>query len=265
MIMAQETGLNLWNKVLSTALSLPGVKVDRKTFLEKECRPFCTVEQLKQVVEQSPVAVLDIDVINQLANSCIKNHTMKVTAISTAAGMPGGFAMAATIPGDIGQYYYHVFVLSQKLAYLYGFPDFCDEDGKLTENAQSMLTTLVGIISGVKVANEVLRAISKQLGEQAAKRIPRMALTKTVYYPVIKQIGRWLGVNITKSSFGKIVGKVIPVLGGIVSGGITYAAFRPGAKRLQKQLIAQKDYFKGSSSTKTEKSEYSEYEDVTGK
>jgi len=261
--MEQETALTAWNKVLSTVLRLPGVKVDRKEFLQKECRPYCTPEQLKQVVEQSPLMVLDIQLINRFANSCIKNHTICVTAASTALGIPGGPAMAATVSGDIAQYYFHVFVLSQKLAYLYGYPDLCDENGNMSEDAQSMLTVFVGVMSGVAGVNQLLHKISQQLAKEAAKRIPQMALTKTIYYPVIKQIGKWLGVKITKSLFGKVAGKVIPVVGGIISGGITYAGFRPSAKRLQKQLLAQKDYLaSASSSKKADEAEFTEYEDV---
>ena len=72
----------------------------------------------------NPVEVISKDRIDALVNACINNHTAKVTAISAAAGIPGGLAMAATIPGDMAQYYWHTFVLAQKLAYLYGIPDF---------------------------------------------------------------------------------------------------------------------------------------------
>ena len=38
--------------------------------------------------------------------------------------------MAATIPADLAQDFWHAIVLSQKLAYLYGWPDLL-EDGEL--------------------------------------------------------------------------------------------------------------------------------------
>ena len=39
----------------------------------------------------------------------------KVTAISAAAGIPGGFTMVGTIPADITQYMGHLLRIAQKL------------------------------------------------------------------------------------------------------------------------------------------------------
>ena len=152
----------------------------------------------------NPVEVISKDRIDALVNACINNHTAKVTAISAAAGIPGGLAMAATIPGDMAQYYWHTFVLAQKLAYLYGIPDLRDEEGNLSETSQDMLTLFVGVMMGAAAANNVIKNLSKAFAEQVVKRLPRQALTKTVYYPIIKQVAKWIGINLTKSSFAKV-------------------------------------------------------------
>ena len=47
----------------------------------------------------------------------------------------------------------------------------------------------------------------------------------------------------TKETFAKGVGKIIPILGGIVSGGLTFFTFRPCAKRLQKTLQGEMELF----------------------
>ena len=212
----------------------------------------------------NPVEVISKDRIEALANACINNHTAKVTAISAAAGIPGGLAMAATIPGDMAQYYWHTFVLAQKLAYLYGIPDLRDEDGNLSETAQDMLTLFVGVMMGAAAANNVIKNLSKAFAEQVVKRLPQQALTKTVYYPIIKQVAKWIGINLTKGSFAKGVGKAIPILGGVISGALTYASFRPSAKRLQKKLQEQMfDIKVDSNPTDDSKVEDAEYEDVT--
>ena len=212
----------------------------------------------------NPVQVISKDRIDALANACINNHTAKVTAISAAAGIPGGLAMAATIPGDMAQYYWHTFVLAQKLAYLYGIPDLRDEEGNLSETSQDMLTLFVGVMMGAAAANNVIKNLSKAFAEQVVKRLPRQALTKTVYYPIIKQVAKWIGINLTKSSFAKGLGKAIPILGGAISGALTFASFRPSAKRLQKKLREQMyDIKVDSNPTDDSKVEDAEYEDVT--
>lgn len=234
--MANE--IQVWNKVMSAALNIPGVKVDRYRFLAAELSQYCGKGELDKAIN-NPVDVISEDQITRLANACINNHLLKVTGLSFAAGIPGGLAMAATIPGDMAQYYWHTFVLAQKLAYLYGIPDLCDEDGNLTETSQDMLTLFVGVMMGAAVANNAITKLSKAFATQVVKRLPQKALTKTVYYPIIKQIAKWLGVNLTKGTFAKGVGKAIPVLGGFISGGLTAVTFKPAAKRLQDKLAAQ--------------------------
>ena len=267
--MANE--IQVWNKVMSAALAMPGVKVDRNQFLKSKLGRYCTEAQVETALSYSPLKVLSRQDIDRIANSVISSHIKQVTAISAAAGVPGGFAMAATIPGDIAQYYYHVFNLSQKLAYLYGYPNLLDEDGNATDDTINLLTLFTGVMMGAAVANNGIREVSKQLAAKAVKRLPRQALTKGVIYPLVKKIAAMLGYKLTKETFAKGVGKLIPVLGGVVSGGLTYATFRPGAKRLQKTLQGEMEYFyrsMGMDGTENFKQEttagpdYTSYEEV---
>lgn len=269
--MANE--IQVWNKLMSSALSMRGVKVDRNQFLKSKLGRYCTEAQVETALSYSPLKVLSRQDIDRIANSVISSHIKQVTATSAAAGVPGGFAMAATIPGDIAQYYYHVFNLSQKLAYLYGYPDLLDEDGNATDDTINLLTLFTGVMMGAAVANNGIREVSKQLAAKAVKRLPQQALTKGVIYPIVKKIAAMLGYKLTKETFAKGVGKLIPVLGGVVSGSLTYATFRPGAKRLQKTLQGEMEYFyqsMGMDGTENFKHDnttdfdYTSYEEVNG-
>lgn len=53
---------------------------------------------------------------------------------------------------------------------------------------------------------------------------------------MVKKIASWLGIKLTKDGVGKAAGKIVPILGGIVSGGLTYVTFKPMAKRLKNEL-----------------------------
>ena len=232
-----------WNHVLSTVLELPGVKVDRTAFLRKELKPYCSAAKLDMLESVRPYTIASDRTIDTIAKKCINHHTTLATAASTIAGLPGGLAMAATIPGDITQYYYHVVVLSQKLAYLYGFPDFCDEEGELTDMTTDLLTIFMGSMMGVKVADQGISELAKGMARQAVGRLPRVAITKTAVYPIATSIARAAGLKLTKEGFAKGIGKFIPIAGGIFSGSLTLFTFKPGAKRLQKRLKAQKMHF----------------------
>lgn len=231
-----EKGIELWKKVLTTAMQLPGVKVNRDSFLKKELTIYCTDIQLAELLEKGTVGVIPIEILDKIASESISYHVKLVTASSTALGIPGGFTMLGTIPGDLAQYYYHVFVLAQKLSYIYGYPDLCDENGNFTEDAAEMLTIFVGVMGGVAAANKVIQEIAEQVQKEVLRRLPRYALTKGVLYPLIKQIAKWVGINLTKQSFSRGVSKLVPIIGGIVSGGLTYVTFKPQSKKLKEQL-----------------------------
>ena len=56
-----------------------------------------------------------------------------IYVISVALGAPDGWVMVATIPADIIQYYSYTLRTTQKLLYLYGFPEIgSDEEGETT-------------------------------------------------------------------------------------------------------------------------------------
>lgn len=46
-----------------------------------------------------------------------------------------------------------------------------------------------------------------------------------------------LGQRITRQTVGSAVTKVVPVLGGVVAGTLTYAAFRPMGQRLANDFV----------------------------
>lgn len=224
---------NSWDKVMNLALSMPMVKVDRNTFLMNEFSMYDNADQLR---DKRPIDLFDAEAIERAARGIINSHLAKATVASTAAGIPGGLAMAATMPADIAQYYWHVLVVAQKLGYLYGWPDLLDDKGQITEGTRNVLTLFVGVMFGAQAASKLVGEIAKQVSLQAAKRLPQQALTKTMYYPVVKQVAKWIGVKMTKDTFGRSVGKAIPILGGVLSGAITAFSFKPMAEKLQKHL-----------------------------
>ena len=243
----------VWNKILATVLKMPGVKIDRVAFLRKELRPYCNQSRLQMLGNVRPYTVVSEQVIDKLARQCIRYHTTLATATSTVVGLPGGLAMAATMPADLTQYFYHVFVLSQKLAYLYGYPDFFEdrfdegeydeEEGELSDVSTDLLTIFMGVMMGAPVAEKGISELSVAVAESAVTRLPRVALTKTAIFPIVSQIAKMIGTRLSKESFAKGVGRFIHLAGGLFSGGLTLLTFRKGANRLRRQLSAQRHLF----------------------
>ncbi len=236
----ESDGALIWNKIVTSVMKMPRVKKSREEVLREllVTQKDCDISKLQCIIDQnqSPTVVLSFETLDKISNKVIASHTLKVTAISAALGIPGGFAMAGTIPTDLTQYFYHVFVVAQKLGYLYGFPSLLDDNGEITEDGILLLTVFVGIMMGVAVTNELINALSAHLAKSAGKKIAQKALTKTVWYPIVKKIGAMIGIKVTKDSAGKAISKLIPVIGAVISGGLTFATFKPSAKKLKKTL-----------------------------
>lgn len=218
--------------VIATIIKLPGVKVNRELFLRQQFAK-CSRENVERIVEVGPVeAGCDQKTLRHLASGLINNRTLMSTAASFAAGLPGGFAMAATIPADMVQFYAVALRTAQELAYLYGESDFWDGSELNMDMVTSQLILYCGVMLGASGAASTVRVMSSALAKQALKKLPQKALTKTFYYPVVKSIAKAFGVKMTKSVFAKGVSKAIPLIGGVVSGGITFASMIPMCKRL---------------------------------
>src|SRR6267143_3255959 len=124
---------DVWNSVLRTALALPGVRIDRKAFLRRALSKHVTEEVLQSAIDTSPAkAGVSKNTIRRIATANIKWHRAGVSALSFASGLPGGWWIAGTVPADLTQFFWHSFVMLQKLAYLYGRPELF-EDSELDD------------------------------------------------------------------------------------------------------------------------------------
>lgn len=224
--------------VLRNAVQLPLVRVKREPFLRSQLQRHFPKQVVDQAIVESPAAAgINADQLNSIAYDSINYETSKVTALSFAAGLPGGIAMAGTIPADLTQQMAHILRIMQKLAYLYGWPSLMDEENSAIDDGMvNNLIIFAGIMFGVEGASNAIHRVAAQLALNVAKKLPRQALTKGIVYPVVKKIALALGVHMTKQTFAKSVSKVIPIIGGVVSGGLTFATYRPMACKLKDHL-----------------------------
>lgn len=215
-----------------------------KNYLKK----YCTDDVIKAAIEYNPAyAGISADIINKIADSCINYETLKVSSISFASGLPGGFAIAATIPADLTQYYAHILRIMQKLTYLYGWQNLIGNKEQIDDETSQLLTLFTGVMFGVKGATSVVTKLSASMAQRISKTLASKALTKGVIYPIVKKVATILGVKMTKEILAKSVSKIIPVAGGVISGGITFISYRPMSVKFKKYLsgldLANVDYY----------------------
>lgn len=222
-------------EIITGAIQIPGVKVNRKQFLAEEFAS--KVDNIEEIIEKGPIeAGIERADIILLSKKLILNRTSKSSIASFVAGIPGGFAMAATIPADILQFFGMSLRLAQELSYLYGAQDLWNEGKIDDEKVKNQLILYCGVMFGVSGAVSGVRVLSTQISKTALKKIPQKALTKTFWYPIIKKIGKAIGVSLTKKTVAQGVSKAIPVIGGVISGSINFASMMPMANRLNDAL-----------------------------
>lgn len=98
--------------------------------------------------------------------------------------------MIAAIPADIIQYYGYTLRATQKLLYLYGFPEIeSDEDGlKLDSATVNEIILCLGVMDGVAGANNAVKAMAHALANGVQKQLMKKALTKGTIYLIVKTI-----------------------------------------------------------------------------
>jgi len=154
--------------VINESLKLPFVKVNRKEFLIKLFGD--EVTDINRLIEEGPEPFFSKEQLDRKANSRINSITVKSSAVSFATGLPGGVAIAATIPADIAQFYAYSLKLAQEISYIYGYEDIWDADGQIEESAKNMLILYLGIMLGVTSAGSVVRVLSSKLSAQSVKK-----------------------------------------------------------------------------------------------
>lgn len=236
-----EEAVAFGKQFILAAIRLKGVHVDREHFLRQELgKKGISRSQIDLAIEERPASAgVSPAVIEAVAMESINFETTKSSGMSFVAGLPGGFAMVGTIPADITQYYVHAFRIMQKLAYLYGWEDFLEDVKDTDDETLAKCTFFLGVMMGVGSAATGLTAFAKAtIAPAVAKQISQKALTKTSWYLPMKHALKWIGINgVTKAGFGKAVSKVVPVVGGIVSAGMTFSTLKIGSKKLKDQLM----------------------------
>ncbi len=220
-------------------LRTPGIGINRESYLRAEFRKTFPQEVIDAAVAKTPAkAGITVEQIDKLADQAITYERNCVTGISTALGMPGGVAMAATIPADMVQYYGFMLRAAQKLLYLYGFPqiDVNEKNSVFDSETLNMLTLCLGVMFGISGANHALRVIANALAKGVEKKIINKALTKGFVYPIVKKVASWFGQRMTKQVFAGFFKKAIPVVGGLVGGSITFLSFGPCCYKLRETL-----------------------------
>lgn len=225
--------------VIILGLRVPSIRIQRSDFLRAEFMKRYPKETIDDAIAHTPAhAGIPRADIDRIADDVISFERNCAAGISAALGVPGGAAMAATIPADIVQYYAYMLRAAQKLMYLYGFPeiDTCEKGQSFDSETINLLTICLGVMFGVAGANKAIRAFAGALANGMEKKLLRAALTKGTIYPIVKRVFNFFQVKMTKEVFAGFFKKAIPAVGGVIGGTLTYVSFKPCCDKLKASL-----------------------------
>lgn len=237
--MAEQNQEQLYAVVLQTltaASQLPMVKVNREEFLKTR---FKDSPHLDKILADGPTAVFSLKALRKEADKIITDMTTKTTLLSFAAGLPGNpFTAVAAGTADIVQYFGFALNLSQQIAYLFGEDELFVGAGKeISEETQIRVIAYIGVMFGAGGAAVLLNKVSKTVGANIGKKVAAQALMKTTWYPLVKKVAAVIGVKITKKTVEKTIANAVPILGGLISGGLTYFTFQPMGGQLADTFV----------------------------
>ena len=228
--------------VLTAALGMPGVRIDREEFLRKELSGYCPQRVVKEAIRYNPArAGVSRSQIDQISKKVIETESLKVTAVSLAASIPSSLAAPAVVgavTADIIWYFAHILRVIQKLAYLYGFPEFEFSENGVDPETRDTIMVFLGVMFEVQGASSALRKLADSFARHLARQMVERVIAKKVIYPVVSRVAERIGIRIGKQLFADSIASSIPFAGGFLSGGLTLATFRPCCFRLRRVLMS---------------------------
>ena len=224
--------------VIRTAMNIPTVRVNRVEFLRKELNGKVSDDIIELAIKDgTKKAGVPVELVEKLAKNAINSKALLTVTASFLSGLPGGLVgLLGGSSADIIQYYANFLNLAQKLMYLYGYGDIND----LTTSQEEIMIVVMGLASGVEVANAFLKKVLTENAGKWAKAIVLKNTSKNVFKVVSEKVlatlGRKSATRIAEEQATRIAGKAVPVVRGVISGAISAVTFKPMAKKLNKSF-----------------------------
>ena len=218
--------------ILERVFHLPGIQVDRDELLTKVFRKG-HLKQLDTILEQGPVrAGVPREEILRNARERLRDATLKSSAASFVTGLPGGLALAAALPADVMQNLIFSIRTAQEISYLYGQESFWKgEVGFKNEASRNKLLAYMAVMFTVAGADQLVRVTSEPVGKMLGAKIAESTLQT-----MMERMAKMFGIKLSAQATSKTVSKVVPVLGGVLSGGLTFWGMNKTGTRLIRDL-----------------------------
>ena len=221
-----------WDHLLNLILQSDAVRVSRAEWLTDTLYPFLSISELEQLSTAPPNRFLSIKVLNHIANQEIRRHTELLAIGSVGSSLTGCISTWVGIPVELAQYSINLVVLSQKLAYLYGWDDFLSFRTVTTET-KARITFLMGSMLGIREADELLRNACRLYDHQvSATPMPHVGKCSTID-KILLEISKKLLILSAKGGITTFIARKTPLIGATLGASSSYILIKPSLIRLK--------------------------------
>lgn len=154
--------------------------VNRDSFLREALKDYCTQHEVEIAIKYTPFHVLSSPQLNSIVEDIIATHHGQIPTFPFAIYRPVLCPLSkdwSSLTAWNAPRNFSIFLtMVQQLAYVNGYPDLHNPEGKLDDYAVAVLTPMLGIAMGVcslsnryfKVIHNVAQLITEDLKEQTS-------------------------------------------------------------------------------------------------
>lgn len=233
--------INLLSDTIARIILTNGLcRVDRTEWLSEVLSPFMHEENLEELATMRPEDFLTPSQIDRIACEEFEDHIKHSSILSSGFSLLGRSSIALSTLGDTIAFWTDLIVLTQKLAYLYGWDDFY-EDGRATRETLSRLMIMLGYGLKVEDCKTVLIGTSTDCSPNLTDELKHIGLSvsKADRIAVASQELACL----VKSLLSGTVAKRAPLWGVLIGGAINYFSYKRIALRT-KQILREVMYLR---------------------
>ena len=229
-------GLSAFDKVQALAFKLPFVRVDRTAFITKTLSKTCTADEVRQAIAASPLSVLGKEAVHKTAKRCIWRHALFTSLLSAlAVTPPNDYAQWVLLPLDLIQLQLVIYIVAQKLMYLYGY-QIKDENDAISSRATIIIATVSAIMIGTHRLSQTMKSAVGATARRTVLHISARAGNRLVAIKFIQQLMKWFGIEVTKNTLTISLQFFISTLCASISGLVSFWLIYPMCNRLLKHL-----------------------------
>lgn len=230
-----DWGVSVWDSIMKATLLLPFAKIGRSSYLHSLLKNHLAPDDIQRALATAPTKVMGVKNISKLAQKEARKNVWYATLFSFITAIPTNWLMWPAIVIDLLQFQINVFLISQKLLFLYGKNDI-ENETQINEKANRLMLIVSTIMIGKQKLSRVAKSAAGMVGKQIVERYGTRLLSKFIVFNTLRQIAKWMGISLTKTMLVDGINMLIPIICAAISALVSYALISPMAKKLQSHL-----------------------------